>query len=185
VTSNAVPLAPLCGTLLKIGAFAFGGVGSTLALLRSELGARRGWITDAEVAEALAIVQTLPGSPGVLVVAFLGWKLGGWPAALLAPFCFVAVPSLVMVAASAAIVALPDVPAVRGALLGIQIAIVGLLAANMLKMARSTARGATLITVLIAGLVLGALVSAAVAVVALGAVGALMASRLPPQNVDE
>lgn len=185
MATKTVPLAQLCATLLKIGAFAFGGVGSTLALLRSELGARRGWITDAEVAEALAIVQTLPGSPGVLVIAFLGWKLGGWPAALLAPFCFVAVPALVMIAASAAIVALPDLPAVRGALLGIQIAIVGILSANMLKMARSTARGTTLIIVLIAGLVLGALTSAAVAVVALGAVGALMASRLAAQNADE
>jgi len=185
LASQNVPLVQLSALLFKIGAFAFGGVGSTLALLRSEPGVRRGWITDAEIAEALAIVQTLPGPPGVLVVGFLGWKLGGWPAALLAPFSFVTVPSLVMIVASAAIFALPDVPAVRGALLGIQIAIVGILAANMLKMARSTARGGLLTTVMIAGLVLGACTSAAVAVVALGILGALLAVRHPPQNADE
>lgn len=179
MTRRTVPLGELSLALLKIGTFAVGGVGSTLALLRSDLGARRGWITDAEVAEALAIVQTLPGSPGVLVIALLGWKLGGWPGALIAPFSFVAVPSLVMIAASAAIVALPDVPAVRGALLGIQIAIVGLLAANMLNMARSTARGKVLTTVLLLGLVLGALTSAAIAVVALGLAGAGMAIKRP------
>jgi len=175
--SRPVTLGNLAFALLRMGAFAFGGMGSTLALLRSELGEKRGWITDADIAEALAIVQTLPGSTGVQVVAFLGWKLRGWPGALIAPFSFVVVPALMMVAASAAISALPDAPAIRGALLGVQIAIVGILAANMLKMAKSTAKGRTLTIVLIAGLALGALVSAALAVVALGAFGALLALR--------
>jgi len=163
--------------LLRLGAFAFGGMGGTLALLRSDLGARRGWITDQDVAEALAITQTLPGSTGVQVVAFLGWKLAGWPGALIAPFSFVAVPAAMMIAASAAVMALPDIPAIRGALLGIQIAIVGVLAANMLKMARSTAKGRVLSGVLAGGLLLGALSSAVVAVLALGALGALIALR--------
>ncbi len=152
-------------------------MGGTLALLRSDLGARRGWITDQDVAEALAITQTLPGSTGVQVVAFLGWKLAGWPGALIAPFSFVAVPAAMMIAASAAVMALPDIPAIRGALLGIQIAIVGVLAANMLKMARSTAKGRVLSGVLAGGLLLGALSSAVVAVLALGALGALIALR--------
>lgn len=185
MASSTVPLGQLSLALLKVGCFAFGGVGSTLALLRSDLGARRGWVTDGEIAEALAIVQTLPGSPGVLVVAFLGWKLGRWPGALIAPFSFVAVPALAMILASAAISALPDLPSIRGALLGIQVAIVGILAANMWKMARSTARGRTLIAVLLGGLILGALVSAAVAVVALGALGALLAMRTTTGAHDE
>jgi chromate transporter len=163
--------------LLRMGAFAFGGMGSTLALLRSEFGARRGWITDQDVAEALAITQTLPGSTGVQVVAFLGWKLCGWPGALIAPFSFVTVPAAMMVVASAAVAALPDIAAVRGAMIGIQIAIVGILAANMLKMARSTAKGRILSAVLIGGLVIGALSSAAVAVLAMGFLGALLALR--------
>lgn len=184
MTAQTVPLGQLSLALLKIGAFAFGGVGSVLALLRADLGARRGWITDAEVAEALAIVQTLPGSPGVLVVAFLGWKLGRWPGALIAPLSFVAVPALVMIGASAVTNALPDVPSVRGALLGIQLAIVGILAANMLKMAQSAARGRTLALVLTAGLLLGAAFSAAVAVVAMGTLGAIVAIRKSAAGTD-
>lgn len=177
LSSTGIPLPALAFALLRLGAFAFGGMGGTLALLRSELGARRGWITDHDVAEALAITQTLPGSTGVQVVAFLGWKLGGWPGALIAPFSFVAVPAVMMIAASAAVAALPDVAAVRGAILGVQIAIVGILAANLLKMARSTAKGRVLTAVLIGGLLVGALVSAAVAVLAMGLLGALLALR--------
>ena len=70
VSARALGLA-----LLRLGAFAFSVIGSTLALLRSDFGARRGWIPDQDVAEALAITQTLLGKPGVQVVAFLGWKL--------------------------------------------------------------------------------------------------------------
>ena len=69
---RTVSLLGLSLALLRLGAFAFGGMGGTLALLKSDLGARRGWITDQDVAEALAITQTLPGSTGVQVVAFLG-----------------------------------------------------------------------------------------------------------------
>ena len=174
---RAVSLLGLGLALLRLGAFAFGGMGSTLALLRSDLGAKRGWITDQDVAEALAITQTLPGSTGVQVVAFLGWKLGGWPGALIAPFSFIMVPAAMMIAASAAVAALPDIPAVRGALLGIQIAVVGVLVANMLKMARSTAKGRFLTAALAGGLLIGALSSAVVAVLAMGALGALLALR--------
>jgi chromate transporter len=177
VSTRTAPLGQLAISLLKVGAFGFGGVGSVLALLRAELGTRRGWVTDAEVAEALGVVQTLPGSPGVLVVSFLAWRLGGWPGALLGSFCFVAIPAFSMVLASALLTTLPDVPAVRGALLGIQIAIVGILAANMLRMARSAARGRTLFMVLAAGLGIGAIASAAVAVITMGAVGAALAIR--------
>ena len=177
MNSTPVSVISLAFALLRMGAFAFGGMGSTLALLRSEFGARRGWITDHDVAEALAITQTLPGSTGVQVVAFIGWKLAGWPGALIAPFSFVTVPAVMMIAASAAVAALPDIPAVRGAILGIQIAIVGILAANMLKMAWSTAKGRALSAVLIGGLLIGALISAAVAVLAMGLLGALLTLR--------
>ena len=178
---RTVPLLQLGSTLLRLGAFSFGGMGATLGLLRSELGKRRGWIDDADVAEALAITQTLPGSTGVQVVAFLGWKLAGWPGALVAPFSFVFVPAVMMILASAGAAALPDTAAVRGALLGVQIAVVGVLAANMLKMARSTAKGRALAIVLVGGLLLGALVSAVVAVLAMGALGAFMARRSSPE----
>jgi chromate transport protein ChrA len=87
------------------------------------------------------------------------------------------VPAAMMIAASAAVAALPDIPAVRGALLGIQIAVAGVLVANMLKMARSTAKGRFLTAALAGGLLIGALSSAVVAVLAMGALGALLALR--------
>jgi chromate transporter len=86
--------------LLRLGAFAFGGMGSTLALLRSDLGARRGWITDQDVAEALAITQTLPGSTGVQVVAFLEYRVAGLAGALLSTVAVFLIPILLAGAAA-------------------------------------------------------------------------------------
>ena len=68
--------------LLRLGAFAFGGLGATLALLQRGLVDRRGWLRQEDISEALAITQALPGSTGIQVVSYLGWRLRGWPGAL-------------------------------------------------------------------------------------------------------
>ena len=63
---------------LRIGATAFGGLGAALALVERELVAKRQWLTAADVTEALTYTKLLPGSTVVQVVAYLGYKLGGW-----------------------------------------------------------------------------------------------------------
>jgi chromate transport protein ChrA len=45
---------------------------------------RRGWLRSSDVTAALAYTKPLPGSTGVQVVAFLAWRLGGWPGAITA-----------------------------------------------------------------------------------------------------
>ena len=81
--------------LLRIGAFAFGGLGATLSLLNRDLVKRRGWVGSSDVSEALAYTKPLPGSTVVQVVTFLGWRIGGWPAAIVATVMFLA-PALVI-----------------------------------------------------------------------------------------
>ena len=61
---------------------------ATLALLQRDLIERRGWLRSYDVSEALAYTKPLPGSTVVQVVTFLGWRLGGWPGALIATVIF-------------------------------------------------------------------------------------------------
>lgn len=160
--------------LLCVGAVAFGGLGATLALLRRELVERRDWLRPSDITEALAYTKPLPGSTVVQVVTFLGWRLGNWPGAIVATVAFL-LPSLaLMTAAAAAALALPDAPWVRGALTGLQIAVVGLLAAALWHLARSEASSALLLTVLLVGFAAGLFVNAAVVVAAAGAIGVLI-----------
>lgn len=160
--------------LLCLGTVAFGGLGATLALLRRELVERRGWLHARDVSEALAYTKPLPGSTVVQVVTYLGWRIGGWPGALVATAAFLLPALALMTAAAAAVLALPEAPWVRGALTGLQVAVVGLLAAASWRLARSEARSAPLTVVLLAAFAAGLFVNAAVVVVAAGAIGILI-----------
>jgi len=117
--------------LLRLGAVAFGGLGPALALLDRELVRRRGWLKTTDVRDALSHTKPLPGSTVVQAVTFLGWRVAGLSGALAATAGFVVPAALLMTAAAAGTAALPDAAWVREGLLGLQVAVVGLLAHAM------------------------------------------------------
>ena len=160
--------------LLCIGAVAFGGLGATVALLRRELVERRGWLRASDITEALAYTKPLPGSTVVQVVTFLGWRLGNWPGGIVATVAFLLPALALMTVAAAAVLALPDALWVRGALTGLQVAVVGLLAAALWHLMRSEAGSALLLTMLLVAFAAGLFVNAALVVAAAGAVGILI-----------
>lgn len=160
--------------LLRLGAVAFGGLGATLALLQRGLVDRRQWLQERDISEALAFTQALPGSTGVQVVAYLGWRLCGWPGAVVAPAAFVAPAAAMMIAVAAASLALPSEPWVNGALTGVQVAVIGLVAAAMWRLAGNNAKGRALAAALVAGGVLGFIAPAATVVIGIGLIGALI-----------
>ena len=159
---------------LRIGAFAFGGLGATLALLQRELIDRRGWLRSSDVTEALAYTKPLPGSTVVQVVTFLGWRMGAWPGAIVATIAFLLPALVLMTVAAAAVLALPDAPWVGGALTGLQMAVVGLLGAALWHLARSEAGSGLLLIVLLIAFTAGLFVNAALVVAAAGAIGVVV-----------
>jgi chromate transporter len=173
--------------MLRLGAVAFGGLGPTLALLRRELVERRFWLRVSDVAEALAYTKPLPGSTVVQVVTFLGWRCRGWPGAIVATVGFLLPATVMMTAAAAAAMALPDSAWVRGALTGLQVGVVGLLAAAFWSLARSEAGSPALAAVLFAAFGAGVFVNAALVVAGAGAIGVVLdrirPDRVPPDRV--
>ena len=172
--SRRPDLLSISWALLRIGAVAFGGLGATLSLLNRDLVQRRGWLQAGDVSEALAYTKPLPGSTVVQVVTFLGWRLHGWPGAIMATVMFLAPAFLIMVIAAAAVLALPDAAVIRNALTGLQVAVIGLLAAAMWRLARSEA-GSTVLGIVVAGaFVAGLFVNAALIVALAGTIGIAM-----------
>ncbi len=173
-TPRKPSLSGLGWELLRLGALAFGGLGATLALLQRGLVDRRAWLRQSDISEALAFTKTLPGSTGIQVVAYLGWRLRGWPGALVAAGAFIAPATVLMIVVAAGSLALPEGAWVQGALTGIQVAVVGLLAGAMWRLARSEAGSLPLVAALLAGGVLGFFVHAVFVVVGAGLIGVLV-----------
>ncbi|MDP2313376.1 MAG: chromate transporter [Pseudomonadota bacterium] len=113
---------------LRIGLFGFGGGPSVIPLIRHECVERYGWMTDAELLDALAFGNALPGPIAVKLAAHIGMQVAGAPGCLVA-LVALNVPSIGMMLALAAVYArYRDTPAVAGAMAGVRPAVVGLLA---------------------------------------------------------
>jgi chromate transporter len=172
-TGASPSLVALGWELLKLGAAAFGGLGSTLALLERRLADELAWVQQSEVNEGLAFTRALPGSTGIQLVAYLGHRLRGWPGALVATVTYIAPATLLMTLAAAFSLALPDHPAVERALTGLQVGVVGLLAASVWRLARAEAKDKLRVAVLLACVVLGFFVNAVLVIALAGTFGVL------------
>jgi chromate transporter len=91
---------------LKIGAVVFGSGYVLLAFLRADLVVQRGWLTDAQLVDAIAIGQVTPG-PVFTTATFIGYLLAGTRGAIVATVG-VFLPAFLLVAASG-----PLVPRIR------------------------------------------------------------------------
>jgi len=123
-------------TFLRIGALAFGGLGATVALVESELAQRQRFISREELAEALTYTKFLPGSTVVQVVAYLGWRIGGWAGSAMATVAFLVPAMAMMLALAYGYARLSTMVGVGSAVRGLLAAVVGLLIIATYRIAR-------------------------------------------------
>jgi chromate transporter len=99
-------LASLFLVFLKVGVVVFGSGYVLLAFLRADLVVHRGWLTDSQLVDAVAVGQVTPG-PVFTTATFVGYLLGGVRGALVATVG-IFLPAFLLVAASG-----PLVPRIR------------------------------------------------------------------------
>jgi chromate transporter len=100
--ASAVTLSGLFWTFLKIGSVLFGSGYVLLAYLRADLVERLGWLTEAQLIDAIAVGQVTPG-PVFTTATFIGYLLAGASGALVATVA-IFLPSFVFVALSGPLV---------------------------------------------------------------------------------
>lgn len=138
VGATVVPsMLPLFLVFLRIGSIVFGSGYVLLAFLRADLVAHRGWVTDAQLVDAVAIGQITPG-PVFTTATFLGYVLRGPVGALVATIG-IFLPAFVLVAASGPLIPLIRRSATAGAFLdGVNVASLALMAAVSYQLGRSS-----------------------------------------------
>jgi chromate transporter len=142
VPSAAVPfsLATLFLKFLKIGAVLYGSGYVLLAFVRVDFVERLAWLTDQQLIDAMAVGQFTPG-PVFTTATFIGYLVGGVPAALIATVG-IFLPSFIFVALLRYI--LPFArrsPWVEMILDGVNVASLGLMAGVTWELARAAVVG--------------------------------------------
>ena len=108
-----------------------------LALIQREVVDRRGWIDEEEFLNMIALAQAAPGIIAVNSAIFIGWRIGGWKGVVGAVLGAV-LPSFVIILLIAMVFSeWKDLPAVEAVFKGIRPAVVALIAAPLVKLARS------------------------------------------------
>ena len=82
-TALAVPVLPIFLFFVKVGSVLFGSGYVLLAFLRADLVERWGWLTEAQLLDAIAVGQITPG-PLFTTATFVGYVLAGTPGAVAA-----------------------------------------------------------------------------------------------------
>lgn len=74
----------LVGYLAMLALVSFGGIPTVLPNLHDHIVTAEGWISDRDFANCFAVVQAVPGPNMILMMSFIGWKIGGLPTAIAA-----------------------------------------------------------------------------------------------------
>ncbi len=115
---------------LKIGFFGFGGGYAMLSLIQNEVVVNRGWISNTDLADIIAISQMTPGPIAINSATYVGYTVTGnvW-GALLATVA-VCLPALtIMIAVTRFYLRLRDNRYVTGAIRGMEPMMIGMIVA--------------------------------------------------------
>ncbi len=122
-------IGPLAVSFLRVGLFAFGGGASVIPVLRAELVDRRSWLNAEEFLDVYTLGSTLPGPVGSNLAAYVGWRLAGWPGALVAFGSSVLPVAAAMILLATLYATYRENPLVEGFLTGVRPVVVAMLAA--------------------------------------------------------
>ncbi len=70
-------------TFFKIGAFTFGGGFAMIPIIQQEIVEKKNWIKEEDFIDTISIAQSAPGPIAVNLSIFVGYKIKGFPGAVI------------------------------------------------------------------------------------------------------
>lgn len=150
---------------LRLGFTAFGGPAAHVAMMEQELVHRRQWIDRRHFLDLLTAVNFVPGPNSTEMAIHLGLIRAGYPGLFAAGACFITPAMLIILPIAWLYVTYGALPQVQHLLVGINAAMVGIIAVALWRLARTAVHDRFTITV-----------------ASLATIGAVAAQRWLPQS---
>mgnify|MGYP000965349110 CR=1 FL=1 len=121
----------------KISMVAVGGGLAMLPLISREFVEKRNWMTDKEMVDVIAVMQSMPGIIAINMAVLVGYRTAGFWGAVSAAFGVVTPPFVVIVIVAAFISFFRDNRYMNHIFLGIRAAVCALILLSVIKLSRS------------------------------------------------
>lgn len=170
----------------KIGAFTFGGGYAMIPLIQKETVETKGWITDEDILEIVAIAESTPGPIAINSATFVGYKVCGVLGSFLATLGVVLPSFTIILAISYVLRGLQNFKAVQYAFNGIRAGVLALIIKALWSMYKQCPKGAISYIVMAAAFIITAFFDVNVLFVIIGcAVFGLVSSLIISRRAEK
>src|SRR5262245_5706695 len=125
---------------LRLGTFGFGGPIALTGYMQRDLVEQRGWISERDYKEGLALAQLAPGPLAAQLAIYIGWVRARVLGATLVALAFIAPSFLMVLLLSALYVRFGGLSWMLGAFYGVGAAVIAIIARSSVKLAKLTLR---------------------------------------------
>lgn len=123
-------------TFFKIGAFTFGGGYAMIPLIQSEM-IKNGWMEMQDLVNFIAVSESTPGPFAVNIATYVGAETGGILGAICASLGVVTPSFIIILIVAKCFLAFKNNRVVEGCMRGLRPAVVGLIGAALISIART------------------------------------------------
>ena len=152
-------------SFFRIGAFTFGGGYAMIPLIQHEAVEKKGWISDDDILEIVAIAESTPGPIAINSATFVGYRTAG----VFGAFCAtlgVVLPSFIIISVIARLISeFQDIKAVKYAFWGIRAGVLALIVKALYNMYKKAPKDMLSYIIMVAALLLTAFLDVNVLVV--------------------
>ncbi|GAX34936.1 chromate efflux transporter [Nodularia sp. NIES-3585] len=134
--SLSARLLELAQIFLKLGLIGFGGPQAHIAMINDEAVVRRGWFTQEQFLEGVAVCEMLPGPASTQMGIYTGYVRAGQLGALVAGICFILPAFLIVLTLSWAYFRFQGIPQIEDLFLGVTPVVIAIIFGFCWKLAK-------------------------------------------------
>lgn len=155
-------------TFFRIGAFTFGGGYAMVPLIQKEIVEGKGWATDDDILEVIAIAESTPGPIAINTATFVGYRVAGFWGSAAATFGTVLPSFIIILIISGILREFQSFKAVQYAFNGIRAGVLAMIIKALWNMYKKVPKGAVSYVVIAASFALTAFLDVPVLAVIIG-----------------